>query len=186
MRSRRPGRDHDVVLREARNASWSRRLSLLGWRYELTVGRVKLPRAWSRRAFSLLREEQLASPVCLVVVGDRAYWWFEDACYWESEQLEADDVLALVRDRQRRRTRKLERAHTALALDREPVQRREPIPREMRRTVFERDGGRCVECDSNFDIQYDHIIPVSMGGATTVENLQILCAPCNQRKGGAL
>jgi hypothetical protein len=31
---------------------------------------------------------------------------------------------------------------------------------------------------SNFDIQYDHIIPFSMGGATTVENLQILCATC--------
>jgi len=174
------------VLREARNATWSRRLSLIGWRYELTVGRAKLPRAWSRRAFALLREEQLASPVCLALVGDRAYWWFEDACYSEDEQLEADDVLALVRDRQRRRARKLERAHAALAQEQEPVQRREPIPREVRLAVFERDGGRCVECEATFDLQYDHVIPVSMGGATTVQNLQLLCAPCNQRKGGAL
>lgn len=174
------------MLREARNATWSRRLSLIGWRHELTIGRTRLPRVWGTRALAALRDEQREQPVCLAVVGDRAYWWFEDACYWEDEQLEAGDVLALVRDRQRRRRRKLERAHTALALDQDPVRRREPIPREMKRIVFERDGGRCVECDSSFDIQYDHVIPVSLGGATTVENLQLLCAPCNQAKGGGL
>jgi 5-methylcytosine-specific restriction endonuclease McrA len=174
------------VLREARNATWSRRLSVIGWRYELTIGRTKLPRVWGKRAFSLLHGEQRQRPVCVAVVGDRAYWCFEDACWWEDEQLEADDVLALVRERQRRRQRKLERAHAALAQEQEPVQRREPIPREVRLAVFERDGGRCVECESSFDLQYDHIIPVSMGGATTVQNLQLLCAPCNQSKGGAL
>ena len=135
---------------------------------------------------SALEAEQQQEPVCLLVAVGRAYWWFEGALYWEDEQLEPADVLALVRDRERRRLRKLERAHTALALDREPVQRRQPVTREVRRAVFERDGGRCVECDSNFDLQYDHVIPVSMGGATTLENLQLLCAPCNQRKGGAL
>ncbi|MGN6189196.1 MAG: HNH endonuclease [Conexibacter sp.] len=174
------------MLREARHAVWTRRLSLIGWRYELTVGRTKLPRVWSRRTYLLLQGEQLQCPICVVAVGDRAYWWFEGTCYWEDEQLEADDVLALVRERQRRRTRKLERARTALALEQEPVQRREPIPREVRLAVFQRDGGRCVACESNFDLQYDHIIPVSMGGATTVQNLQLLCAPCNQSKGGAL
>lgn len=174
------------MLREARNAVWTRRLSLIGWRHELSIGRTKLPCVWSTRAIAALEAEQAQRPVCLALVGDRAYWWFEHACYWEDEQLAAEDVLALVRDRQRRRQRRLERAHTALALEQEPAQRRESIPRELRLAVFERDGGRCVECDASFDLQYDHVIPVSMGGATTVQNLQLLCAPCNQRKGGAL
>ena len=64
--------------------------------------------------------------------------------------------------------------------------RRQPIPRDVRYAVFSRDGGRCVECDANFDIQYDHIIPVAMGGADTVDNLQILCGGCNRAKGATL
>ncbi|WP_093146758.1 HNH endonuclease [Saccharopolyspora antimicrobica] len=42
--------------------------------------------------------------------------------------------------------------------------------------VFERDGGRCVECGTDFEIQYDHVIPVALGGSSTEENLQLLCA----------
>ena len=29
----------------------------------------------------------------------------------------------------------------------------------------------------------DHIIPLSMGGNSTVENLQLICGRCNTRKG---
>jgi 5-methylcytosine-specific restriction endonuclease McrA len=179
-------RSSGAVLREVKNAAWSRRLSLIGRRYEFAVGRKTLTRPIGRAAWSTMSAHQELEPVCCVVVDGRAYWWFEGAFYWEDEQLDPADVLALVRDRERRRQRKLERAHTALALDREPVQRRQPIPREVRRAVYERDGGGCVECGETFDIQYDHIIPVAMGGATTVENLQLLCAPCNQGKGASL
>jgi len=55
--------------------------------------------------------------------------------------------------------------------------------REMRRAVYERDEGRCAVCGSQFDLQYDHVLPVALGGATSVENLQLLCGECNQRKG---
>jgi 5-methylcytosine-specific restriction endonuclease McrA len=52
--------------------------------------------------------------------------------------------------------------------------------------VFERDGGQCVECGSKFDLQYDHLIPVALGGASTVDNLQLLCGECNRLKGADL
>ena len=30
------------------------------------------------------------------------------------------------------------------------------------------------------------MIPVTLGGASTADNLQLLCAPCNREKGVAL
>jgi hypothetical protein len=133
---------------------------------------------------------QTMRPVSVARSGIRVWWWFEGEFYWESGNYGERDVLALIRDRQRRSAQKLDRAHMLLNVEEgrmeRPRGRREPIPREVRRAVFERDGGKCVECGSNFDLQYDHLIPVTLGGAPTVENLQLLCAPCNREKGGDL
>jgi len=59
---------------------------------------------------------------------------------------------------------------------------REPIPQEVKEEVFIRDEGKCVECGTQEDLQYDHIIPVSKGGSNTAKNIQILCKHCNLKK----
>jgi 5-methylcytosine-specific restriction endonuclease McrA len=137
-----------------------------------------------------MHARQRQRPVPLARSGGRVWWWFEDTFYWESGRYSERDVLALIRDRQRRAAQKLDRAHMLLNIDEgkaaHPRGRRNPIPREVRRAVFERDGGKCTECGSTFDLQYDHVIPVALGGATTVENLQLLCADCNREKGADL
>ena len=124
--------------------------------------------------------------MALACDGRRTCWWFEERFYWADEELDATDVLALVRERERRRRRRLERAHAELAAAPGATPRRTRIAREVRVAVFERDGGRCVECASDFDLQYDHLIPLALGGGSGVDNLQLLCADCNRRKGAAL
>jgi len=175
------------MLREARSARFDRRTTPLGRRYGLVHGRERATATWGARAFRRLQREQWERPVPLLRDDRRTWWAFEDRIWWEDEDLAAEDVLALVRERERRGRRRLERAHAALVADGEPeAPRRAPIPREVRRAVWERDGGACVACGATFDLQYDHVIPVALGGASTVENLQVLCAPCNQEKGASL
>jgi hypothetical protein len=58
-----------------------------------------------------------------------------------------------------------------------------PIPRSLRKLVFERDAYRCRHCDGYVDLCCDHVIPESKGGPTTLDNLQTLCRSCNSRKG---
>jgi 5-methylcytosine-specific restriction endonuclease McrA len=135
-----------------------------------------------------IADEQLEEPQFLATWRDRSFWWYDDAFYWTTAgAYTSEDIKALLFTRQRNRERELDHAHAVLAASTSPAARkREPIPRDVRKAVWERDEGKCVECGGDFDIQYDHIIPFSMGGASTVENLQLLCAGCNQAKGGRL
>ena len=56
------------------------------------------------------------------------------------------------------------------------------ISDEVKIFVWNRDDGRCVRCGSNRELEYDHVIPLALGGSNTARNLQLLCAPCNQAK----
>lgn len=171
------------MLREVRDWEVERR-GVVARRYAVRVG-GHTAGPWRASAWRALRERSDERPVALGSDARRTYWLFEDRVWWEDEDCDSRDVLALVRERERRARRRLERAHASLAAE-TVAGRREAIPREVRLAVFERDGGACVECGARFELQYDHVIPVALGGATTVENLQVLCAPCNRRKGAAL
>ena len=59
---------------------------------------------------------------------------------------------------------------------------REPIPADIANAVWNRDGGRCCICGSKIELEFDHIIPLSKGGATSFRNLQLLCKKCNLKK----
>jgi HNH endonuclease len=56
------------------------------------------------------------------------------------------------------------------------------IPRDVQIKVVQRDGGRCRQCLATDDLQFDHIIPWSRGGANTADNIQLLCGSCNRAK----
>lgn len=60
------------------------------------------------------------------------------------------------------------------------------IPQHLKTAVWQRDGGRCAECQASEYLEFDHVIPHSKGGATSLTNLQLLCRKCNQTKGAKI
>ncbi|WP_419552025.1 HNH endonuclease [Candidatus Poriferisodalis sp.] len=119
--------------------------------------------------------------------ADRVLWWTDSGLYWSDPELKGKDVALLIWDRQRRQDSKLERLRKIRTKSEDiTAARRERIPDEVRAIVFERDSGRCQKCGSQDDLEYDHIIPVAKGGGNSVNNIQILCADCNRRKGSSI
>lgn len=57
------------------------------------------------------------------------------------------------------------------------------IPIALRRAVWARDKGRCLQCGATERLECDHITAVVHGGETTLDNLQLLCRGCNKQKG---
>lgn len=64
--------------------------------------------------------------------------------------------------------------------------RRTRLSNALMSEVWIRDEGKCVQCGSQDDLEFDHIIPFSKGGATNASNLRILCAQCNRSKGARI
>ena len=64
-------------------------------------------------------------------------------------------------------------------------QLREPVSKRLRFNVFKRDGFTCVYCGRKTPdvvLEIDHIVPVSKGGNSAIENLSTACMDCNRGK----
>lgn len=93
--------------------------------------------------------------------------------YLEDAQVAEAYVIALTKSNNRTGT---------LSADGCTVQERRQIPKEVRHAVWIRDGAKCVECQAEDYLEFDHIIPVSKGGSNAEKNIQLLCRRCNGKK----
>lgn len=50
--------------------------------------------------------------------------------------------------------------------------------------IFQRDGGKCVYCDSTAQLLLDHMVPIKHGGTDDTDNLALACKRCNCGKAG--
>src|SRR5437762_8604025 len=85
--------------------------------------------------------------------------------------------LILARDRRRKGLTRRPRPAPESAVGQGPS-----VPAAIKRTVWQRDQGRCVwpmgdgkPCGESRQLQLDHILPVALGGTTTAGNLRLLC-----------
>jgi len=60
----------------------------------------------------------------------------------------------------------------------------ETVPAHVKRAVWARAGGRCewrLEsgecCGCTVRLEFDHILPLALGGASTIENVRVTCKP---------
>lgn len=59
------------------------------------------------------------------------------------------------------------------------------LSRTVRPIVLARDGYQCQQCGADGSLvalHIDHIVALAKGGTNDLDNLQVLCQPCNQRK----
>ena len=70
-----------------------------------------------------------------------------------------------------------------LFYDRMPKQ----VVKFNRRNIYARDGSLCQYCGKKLptsELSLDHVVPRSLGGKTTWDNIVCACVACNVRKGG--
>lgn len=157
-------------------------------RYRFVSGK-QTGRWLSTARYRRLLRSTAVEPQAVLEDGERKrrWWWFDGEAFWEDDGLDAIQLKALVLQRRAQQARRVQRA-VALMEQQEPpaAPPRDVIAEAVRLEVWRRDAGRCVSCGSKERLQFDHVIPVALGGAGTVENLQLLCAACNGSKGAAL
>ena len=156
--------------------------------YRLVVADVPSDRRWNAARGKEVLAKQQTTPVLLLEHEPRRrrWWMFRDEIYWEEDALTEVEVKALALERMTRKDRRISRAVAMMEQAGTFTSAREPIPDEVRIYVWNRDGGRCTRCRSNERLEFDHVIPVALGGANTARNLQLLCETCNREKGASL
>lgn len=156
---------------------------------QLEVGRKQYVSKFrvKKDEFRQMEQDSASRPVHYISVGDKAYWRFQGKWFTDMDGLSADDVQALLVARAGAQAMRLSRAHTIAAMGQARGQtNRQNIPSDVKQLVWKRDGGACRQCGATNELQFDHIIPVTHGGSNEPGNLQVLCGPCNRRKGAAI
>ena len=140
---------------------------------------------WTENGYQALLAKQLEDPVPVLwnEEGGRKWWMFRDKFYWEDEDLKEIEVKALLLERFRKKEQQIERAMRSMEQESRRPSVKGLIPDYVKRQVWRRDGGLCarcrVHCGREENSVYVHIVPVSQGGRTTVDNIQLLCDMCD-------
>ncbi len=141
---------------------------------------------WKKQEYEDVVAYQQTFPYRLGIDDRKTYWLFCDKLYWTYEILSTEEAHALLLDKERRKRRTIERAQSRMDIELTTNVIRTSIPDDVKTFVWQRDKGQCVKCNGNKKLEFDHIIPISMGGSNTARNIQLLCETCNREKGGDL
>ena len=151
---------HPQVIDAGHQAAWLYVAGLCYSSQQLTDGRV--PKSVVPFLSGMSKPKARAAALRLIDVG---LWQDADRAYLAVDYAKHGRTRALV-ERQRR-----------------IAGVRAAVTPTVRLDVLRRDGAECQACGAVNDLEIDHIEPVSRGGQSDMDNLQVLCKPCNLRKG---
>jgi len=60
------------------------------------------------------------------------------------------------------------------------------VTNKVRFAVYQKYNHRCAKCGSTKNLEIDHIFPISKGGKSNFDNLQVLCHECNLKKSNTI
>ncbi len=159
---------------------------------------MKINRSWAKRLFVNDDEIEINKVIYFNTIplyesSNRLYIiLFNDSLYQvtlnkSESEYELEDLAILIKEKIYKENKKFEQIKKQVELyekfeESSQPERREPIPEDVKFEVWRRDGGKCVICGSQKNLEFDHIIPFSKGGSSTARNLQLLCQDCNRRK----
>jgi hypothetical protein len=158
------------------------------------TGNLRIPSDKNHDCATFYAEQQ-KSPMPVFELAEFGYWAFRGyylLCDMNAAPfLGRERLTMLIKHRvmqEEQRWEKIAREVEAFDnLDRiQEARQRSAIPRSVRMFVWQRDEGKCVECGSQDNLEYDHLIPVVKGGSSTERNLRLLCEACKRRKGAAI
>lgn len=140
----------------------------------------------ARRAFSMLCRD-IAEVIHVETGSDGPTYHTFDFESWAEVSAARDQFVAAAAPHDWVRTVRLEIAVPKIirlvGYDRLPEQ----VVKLNRRNLFARDRNQCQYCGRHFptaDLSIDHVLPRTLGGGDSWENLVCACIKCNARKGG--
>ena len=141
--------------------------------------------------YDRLAARQETSPALIAEHQPKGWlWWYRGRYFWATEPLSSKDVQALILQDEGRKRTTVEKAWVEVEgrgqSSKSRSGRRQSISESVRHEVWRRDGGACVDCESRDKLEFDHIIPVSEGGANTARNIELRCETCNRQKGARI
>jgi hypothetical protein len=147
------------------------------------LAKAKKAEAEAKEALELQLGAVNPFPLLLTLSVDTRYYGVYKKSLWSAtKRLTSQQWIALITDKAKREDSKL----AALGNRTQRVNKREFVSDETKIDVWRRDGGKCVKCGSRERLEFDHIIPVALGGSSTARNIELLCEECNRSKGASV
>jgi len=156
--------------------------------HELDVKHGQIRSHWAQRRTQALRalETRIASmrppDMMLVSSGDTHYAVYRGSVWCSHRKFAPEEWLGLIAEKVRHEEARLAAAMSLCSCKTD----RPTIPSTVRTAVWNRDGGQCVRCGSRERLEFDHIIPLALGGSNTARNIELLCETCNRSKGATI